>query len=200
MEGAIIAAAGGNPDAITTAVIALAGALIGALIAAAAQIVVYRLQTKRDAAAAQRTLRTAARVMYLELEACRTDVTDSAEKKQYKAPFRRESLLTAEDRRLVLGVSDDEQNLGMILAGLITLDEWNQVLQEHNEGDKLDRDLEAFIDSLDRALAPLAQLDPGRPVPVTKPFGALERSDHDLPATSSDERPDSQSDGFEDNG
>lgn len=127
------AATGGNPDAITTALIALVGALVGAFLSSATQILVHRLQGQREAAARKREVKAAARIMAADLGRGWTSVQFAFRQGRWWSDPGLQHRLTDNDRRLVAGALTAEALHDVDLAD-VTIDYWCQ---------KRDRDLEA---------------------------------------------------------
>lgn len=103
MREIVAVVAGGNPDAITTALIALGGAIVGGALTSGTQLLIHRLQGRREATARGHEVKTAARMMQFELTRAWSNIDWSIKSGKWWVPQEFTPLLTDNDRRLVIG-------------------------------------------------------------------------------------------------
>jgi hypothetical protein len=97
------AATTSNPSPITTALIALAGALVGAVIGAFTQWMLDRQRTNREMAAHRKQIKVAARMMLVDLSRAESNIGYCIEHKSWWKTTGLSPRMDASDRRLVLG-------------------------------------------------------------------------------------------------
>lgn len=95
-----------NPSPITTALIALAGALVGAATGAFTQWTLDRQRTNRDVAAHRKQIKVAARMMLVDLSRAESNIGYCIEHKSWWKTTGLSPRMDASDRRLVLGELD----------------------------------------------------------------------------------------------
>ena len=92
-----------NPSAITTALIALAGALVGAVLSTGTQLVLARRQSRRDEAAYRKQIVIAARMMAVDLSRAESNIQYCVDHGEWWRTTGLSPRMTADDRRLILG-------------------------------------------------------------------------------------------------
>lgn len=119
----MVTIAAANPDAITTALIALGGAIVGATASSATQILVHWLQGRREDDARKREFRTAARVMQVDLARAWSNIEYAARTGRWWPKGRLESRLTDADRRQVIG-GLTAKDLYTVDGALVDIESW----------------------------------------------------------------------------
>jgi hypothetical protein len=99
----ILAAANSNPSAITTALIALGGALLGAAIAASTQWLIARKQSQREDAAHKKQVVIAARMMAVDLSRAESSLRYLIDHGEWWPTTGLSARMDPGDRRLVIG-------------------------------------------------------------------------------------------------
>lgn len=122
----LIAAAGGNPDAITTALIALGGAIVGGLLTSGTQLLIHWLQGRREGAVRQREVKTAARMMQFELARAWSNLDWSIKSGEWWPTHEFTPLLTDSDRRLVIGALPADE-FDTLDTAMYEIDHWDGV-------------------------------------------------------------------------
>jgi hypothetical protein len=92
-----------NPTALETALIALGGALVGALIAAGTQVFIAWRQTKRDEAGRKKQVVIAARMMAVDLSRAESNLQYTIDYGHWWKTSGLSPRMSADDRRLVIG-------------------------------------------------------------------------------------------------
>ena len=99
----VYAAANSNPTAIATALIALGGALLGAVLSTGTQLLIAHRQARRDTAARSKEIMIAARMMAVDLSRARSNIQYWIDHHEWWRTTGLSPRVTEHDRRLVLG-------------------------------------------------------------------------------------------------
>jgi hypothetical protein len=123
---AYLTAAGGNPSALATALIALGGAIFGALASTGTQLLIERARARRERREHDDEVRTAARMMISDLRRAKYNLTDSRHQRdtdKWHAGLDLRLRISDEDRRLVIGALDP-QGLNKVDRAEQGIDTW----------------------------------------------------------------------------
>ncbi len=170
-------AAGGNPSAVTTALIALGGALFGAVAASVTQVLIHWLQGRRDTAAREREVKIAARMMQVDLARAWSNMEFSRRTGKWWATPGLRPQMTDADRRLVIGALTAEGFYTVDLA-LTDIDHWYSIREGVQSGallrpvydpDDLQRGLDWITDAGDVLREITGDPDSIEPEPIEPP-------------------------------
>ena len=99
----VYVATNANPSALTIAVIALVGALVGAILSTGTQLFIAWRQAKREEAAHRKDVVIAARMMAVDLSRARSNIEYCIDHREWWKTTGLSPRISADDRRLVLG-------------------------------------------------------------------------------------------------